>query len=394
MSFDVTFLGASGGPVEGSNCAVLIKPRLITYQDIIGAGLLDQVVCVDAGSGLFLLSEAIYADCASRSCAGCSCSDSGSRLLRLYNNSQPLLHYIKAPISHPFAGLLPQFLPFKHANDVLSQVRSYLVTHPHLDHINALAINSAGFTKDHPRVVYGSDQTVEALHKHIFNGVIWPRMDNFGILLLEERSYWHEFDINGGAYSVTMFDLSHGKLIKDDNNGMIPVLANCERLQKALLRALDIDHYLSSAFLITYKASGASLLVFGDFECDAVSKLTKNKRIWASIAPLVGHSLSGIVMECLSCNVVGDNELYGHLMPLHLIRELLVLKEECLAVQKRGLSIQQPLAGLNVVVTHVKECSEGHDPRKTILDQLEQLNVEHGLGVVFSIAFSGVSVVV
>lgn len=383
MSFDVTFLGASGGPVEGSNCAVLIKPRRISYKDVVDSGLRDQVVCVDAGSGLFLLSEAIYADCTS--------VGPGSRLLGLYNNSQPLLHYIRALMSQPFASLLPHLLPFKHANDVLAHVLSYLVTHPHLDHINALAINSAGFTRDHPRTVYGSDHTVNALHKHIFNGVVWPRMDDIGVLLLQERPYWHEFDINDGAYCVTMFDLSHGKLIKDDNNGLIPVLPNCKRLQKALLLTLDIDHYLSSAFLVTHKAQGASLLVFGDFECDSVSKLAKNRRIWNTIAPLVGRSLAGIVMECLSCNVVGDNELYGHLMPLHLIQELLVLQNECRKVHKGNL--QQPLAGLNVVVTHVKECAKGLDPRLIILDELEQLNVEHNLGVVFSIAFSGVSMV-
>ena len=31
--FDITFLGASGGPIEGSNCSLLIIPSYVDYNN-------------------------------------------------------------------------------------------------------------------------------------------------------------------------------------------------------------------------------------------------------------------------------------------------------------------------------------------------------------------------
>lgn len=60
MSFEITFLGSSGGPVEGTTCSIMIKPRKVSYQDILTKKLYHQLITIDAGSGLAQLTETIY----------------------------------------------------------------------------------------------------------------------------------------------------------------------------------------------------------------------------------------------------------------------------------------------------------------------------------------------
>jgi cAMP phosphodiesterase len=52
-----------------------------------------------------------------------------------------------------------------------------LITHAHLDHIrelSSLADNLCYFKRDYPLTVVGTPRVIEALKRHIFNGVIWP----------------------------------------------------------------------------------------------------------------------------------------------------------------------------------------------------------------------------
>ncbi|KAL9088637.1 MAG: hypothetical protein Q9159_002972 [Coniocarpon cinnabarinum] len=81
--------------------------------------------------------------------------------------------------SGPFAGLA---FPFESARaNALHLVRecvaTYLITHPHLDHLSAFAINTAAFhNTSRPKRLAALPSTVNAIKTHIFNDVIWPNL--------------------------------------------------------------------------------------------------------------------------------------------------------------------------------------------------------------------------
>lgn len=372
MSFEITFLGSSGGPLEGTTCAILIKPSDTTYHEILqDPSRLDRLLCIDAGAGLSSLTEIIYNEVyLNQPC---------SKLTKIYyNDSMPNIEdYCSTTTTTPFACLADSLisLPFKISQLIFSCIKSYLITHPHLDHISALVINSAGFSQANPRSIYGSNTTMRSLQKYIFNGIIWPNMPEFKLVHLNPQLYNEEFNVNNNQYTITMFELSHGKIASGNP-------ANCQH------------QYQSSAFLITYNPTAVSVLIFGDFESDMVSKLNTNGNIWRLIAPMIiAGKLSTIILECSNHSGL-DSELYGHLRPDHLIYELKQLRLECL---KWPGSSPIPLKDFNILVNHVKEPILEHDqqqiidPRKSILEHLNEMNEIEGLGIKFSIALSGVT---
>ena len=78
-----------------------------------------------------------------------------------------------------FAGL-----PFPHTSAranalhvVREHISTYLITHPHLDHVSGFVINTAAFhNTSRPKRVAALPFTVNALKKHIFNDIIWPNL--------------------------------------------------------------------------------------------------------------------------------------------------------------------------------------------------------------------------
>ena len=81
--------------------------------------------------------------------------------------------------SGPFAGLP---FPYESARAnalylVRECVSTYLITHPHLDHLSAFAINTAAFhNTSRPKRLAALPSTVNAIKSHIFNDVIWPNL--------------------------------------------------------------------------------------------------------------------------------------------------------------------------------------------------------------------------
>src|SRR6185436_4762310 len=70
------------------------------------------------------------------------------------------------------AGALPLALSRK---DQLA-IRHILITHAHLDHMAGLPLMLDNIFTDMNEIiwVYAIEETVQALHQHIFNNVIWP----------------------------------------------------------------------------------------------------------------------------------------------------------------------------------------------------------------------------
>ena len=312
-------------------------------------------------------------------------------------------------------------------------MENYLITHSHLDHVSALIINSAGFNnKLLNKIVYGSHCTINAIQKHLFNGKIWPNMPSFDIVDLRYMDSSHKFPIRVGKYDVKMFDLSHGEFSKlvEHEGGPHQLISSPQKIQNnnslnapsfemgehprrrssittipqnshgiVMMNSEALNHhYLSSAFLIKHHQQSSSILIFGDFESDLTSKLSRNSIIWQNVAPLVlSNQLSAIVLECSNSIEIDSNQLYGHLTPRLLIYELKQLQHECLRINSL---VNQPLLGLNVIVNHVKEPIlesnddeniQLQDPRKKVLIELNKLN---DLGCNFSIALSGTSIIV
>lgn len=426
MSFEITILGSSGGPLEGSTCSILLKPANISYHDIINDNLPDQVLCIDAGSGMGKLTEIIHQETTTKT--------SYCNFLQYYPDCETVSYYYhpNVTITTPFSNFQPG-RPILHTQNIFNNLQNYLISHSHLDHVCSVVINSAGFNKNMlNKILYGSHYTINAMQQHLFNGKIWPNMPSFKIVNLNYLESNRSERI--GIYTVKMFDLSHGefnKLTEDkedaqhhsnsnsnSNNiwgkrydrrrsSITTIPQNTSGLIIKNSEALN-HHYLSSAFLITLevpcttKEPPPSILVFGDFESDLTSKLSRNLFIWKSIAPLIlRNQLKAIVLECSNCKEIAANELYGHLTPKLLIYELKQLEHECKQLDTATTSTEQPLLGLNVIVNHVKEPiadpnqeSQLHDPRKRILAELNKLNEIEKLGCNISIALSGTSIIV
>lgn len=98
--------------------------------------------------------------------------------------------------SGPFTGFEAPFAcPEANAAHLhRNMIDTYLITHPHLDHIAGFVINTAGLPGTRPKRLAGSPSTIAAFKTHIFNNVIWPNLS----------------DENNGAGLVTYMRLVEG----------------------------------------------------------------------------------------------------------------------------------------------------------------------------------------
>lgn len=103
-------------------------------------------------------------------------SDAGSEISWRSSSPQPTITTLNAGA---FAGL-----PFPYASAranavhvVREHVATYLITHPHLDHLSGFVINTAAFhNTSKPKRLAALPFTVNSIKTHIFNDVIWPNL--------------------------------------------------------------------------------------------------------------------------------------------------------------------------------------------------------------------------
>ncbi|KAI5956189.1 PDE1 [Candida jiufengensis] len=422
MSFEITFLGTSGGPLEGNTCSILLKSTNIEYSKLLEVEddkptelkENDEILVIDAGSGMGKLTDIIYQES--------TFQKSSCNLLNYYYDSEPISYYYHNTIklNQPFKNF-NIFNTISYTKLIFNKLNNFLISHPHLDHVSSLIINSAGFpTNNPPKQVFGSKYTMNALQNHFFNGIVWPNMPNFDILNLNNLEFEKSTSI--GNYEVEMFPLSHGELNmieskkhKHKENGSneeegderrhssvttIPAGVDEQEYIKTKIEQSKVDdpttsHYQSTAFLITRNDS--SVLIFGDFESDKISKLEYNLKIWKRISPLIlQKQLKLIILECSNSFEIDENKLYGHLTPKYVVYELKELEKQ---IKELNKDIEQPLKGLNIIINHIKEPILSNkrqikDPRKQILTELNKLNVDENLGCFFSIALSGTTIIV
>lgn len=300
--FDVVTLGARGGIEDGNLSAFMIAP----------AGDARAVTC-DAGS---LVNGLRVAD------------------------QKGALDAVKVPDDSAYTRV----------GYVLSeQIKGYLVSHAHLDHVAGLVIASPD---DSRKPIYGLPSVLEDIQGTYFNWQAWPNFGSGGKepqlkkYALTPLAPGEPRELAGTAMRVTAYPLSHG--------GME-----------------------STAFLI--ESGDDALLCFGDTGPDEVEKSRAIAGVWAAVAGLVKEKrLKAVIIEVSYANAQPDKQLFGHLTPAWLQKSLVELE----AAAGAG-----SLKKLPVVVSHIKySLKKGDTPAQTILDELEAGN---SLGVRYIVPEQG-----
>lgn len=221
-------------------------------------------------------------------------------------------------------------------------IKGYLISHPHLDHISGMIINSVD---DTVKQVYAMEHCINVMKAHYFNWQSWPNLANDGNApALNKYRYQQltegvEIPVKETEMSVQAFPLSHSK------------------------------PYSSTAFLVRHGDDYA--LYFGDTGPDEVEQADHMKRVWAAVVPLVKSAkLKGVFLEVSYPNAQLDRHLYGHLTPKWFMKEFEVLGR---------LAGKEHLRNLNVVVTHIKPVGNNEEMIRKELGMANSL----GLRLIF-----------
>jgi cAMP phosphodiesterase len=221
-----------------------------------------------------------------------------------------------------------------------NNIRGYLISHPHLDHIAGLILNSPD---DSPKPIYGLPFCLEAIQETYFNWKSWPNFGDRGTKPLNKYRYTivsgqEETPLEGTSMFVRAFPLSHAKPGQ------------------------------STAFLIRHAEN--YLLYLGDTGADTIEGSDNLERLWHAISPLMtAGKVKAIFVEVSFANTRPDQLLFGHLTPRLLMDEMKRLSQ----LSGDGLK-QCPL-----VITHVKPDT----PSDEIKRELDQLN-ELGFKLIFA----------
>ncbi|ODV61468.1 3',5'-cyclic-nucleotide phosphodiesterase PDE1, partial [Ascoidea rubescens DSM 1968] len=402
IKFDISVLGSSGGPLEINCCSYLIKTSNISYTSILSQNLINHFICIDAGSGYASFNkmisnenEFLFKNTSVNTNTNTNTDTntdtnttttnkiigkihSNNLILNSYNDSLNFLDYTNCSLSTLNLNCTQLKLnPSQITSKLFDLIESYFITHPHLDHILALIINSAGFNQNSSnnylsKKIYGSNFTINALKTHIFNGIIWPDLSKYDKLLqFIEINDEKNLNINlNSIFNIKPFSLNHGVVSDGSLNHQI---------------------YKSNCFFIQNNFNLNSILIFGDFEANSI----KNGKIWDHASLLIyKNQLSGIIIECSTENLPDGVPLYGHMTPNNLFNEFISLNEKLQNLHKKNntkITHQNSLNGLNILITHVKESYTQFDPRKKILNQLNNLNDKYQFGLKFTIIFPGVT---
>ena len=248
------------------------------------------------------------------------------------------------------AVIVPPESPFTRVGYLLiEQIKGYLISHAHLDHIAGLVIASPDDSK---KPIYGLPSVLEDIQATYFNWEAWP---NFGSGGKEPQLKKYDMtpltpgerrDLQGTAMQATAYPLSHGGVE-------------------------------STAFLI--ESGENALLCFGDTGPDEVEKSANMQEIWVAVAERVKQKqLKAIIIETSYTNAQPDQQLFGHLTPAWLQKSLGTLE---------ALAGTGSLKELPVVISHVKySLKKGDLPQDKILTELEAGNT---LGVRYIIPEQG-----
>ncbi|KAL8693433.1 MAG: hypothetical protein Q9218_001743 [Villophora microphyllina] len=353
--------GAGGGPNEDNVTGLLVRSTARSWTR-------DSVLAVDAGVHLAAIIK-IFEEHLPRASVGKSNTAPSTIIPTNGDNSTTPIETGKQKLcmtTGPFANLeLPYESAKANATYVFRNlISTYLITHPHLDHVAGFAINTAALQQTLRRKrVAALPSTIEAIKEHIFNGIIWPNLSDEGDGAVGFVSY--DRLVDGGnvalgdgegrgyievcdGLAVKGWSVSHGECMRHSQHGSYSVEPNdpgyspyySRRSSRKEMSSGSIDlgrgqnfpqasekkAYDSAAYFLRDEHTGKEVLIFGDVEPDSVSMNPRTARVWQDAATkLAAGLLTGILIECSYDNSQSDSMLFGHLTPRHLVAELRTL---------------------------------------------------------------------
>lgn len=237
---------------------------------------------------------------------------------------------------------------------VYQNINAYLLSHAHLDHTSAHYLNGPADVYGGKKPIMGLQSTIDNISGNIYNWSTWADFVALGYYEYSVLPTGISTPIPGTSMTVEAYPVSHGA------------------------------PYESTAFLI--ESDGYYVLYFGDVGPEGVEGTGLITSVWERIAPLIAEgSLLGMFLEVSYAEGRPDDLLFGHLTPSWMMAELHTLAQLVDASNPR-----EALAGLPVVVTHIKPVLQRIEPpRNVIARQLEQLN---DLGVDFIFPAQGMRI--
>ncbi|KAL8930038.1 MAG: hypothetical protein Q9172_000123 [Xanthocarpia lactea] len=362
-AFQIIILGAGGGPNEDNVTGLLVRSTARPWTR-------DSVLAVDAGvhlAAIIKIFEEHLPQASLRKTAITSAAATPVNGDNLYTPTETT----KAKLymsTGPFANLeLPHETAKANATYVFrSLISTYLITHPHLDHVAGFAINTAALQQTLRRKrVAALPSTIEAIKEHIFNGIIWPNLSDEGEGAVGFVSY--DRLVDGGnvalgdgegrgyievcdGLAVKGWSVSHGECMRHMHHqgsyssesteaGYSPYYSRRSSRKDMSSGSMDSIRsqsfsqvspekkaYDSAAYFLRDEHTGKEVLIFGDVEPDSVSLNPRTARVWQdAAAKLSAGLLTGVLIECSYDDSQPDGMLFGHLTPRHLVIELGVL---------------------------------------------------------------------
>ena len=244
-------------------------------------------------------------------------SNLSSYMISRYNSNR----YILMDASTIHAGIQKAIQLKSLKGDVTTILREnitgYFISHPHLDHLAGMIINSPDDTN---KPIYGLPFCLTAIRDKYFS---WKTWANFGDTGEEPKLKKYNY-----------VEMTPG----------IPVITEAAAFEVSAFPLSHSAPYESTAFLI--KNNNSYLLYLGDTGADEVEKSNNLDQLWIKIGPLIKqHLLKAIFIEVSFANDQKRELLFGHLTPMLLMEEM------------KKLSVfagQENMKNLNVVITHQK----------------------------------------
>ena len=202
-------------------------------------------------------------------------------------------------------------------NVLRNYIKAYFISHPHLDHVAGLIINSP---EDSAKSIYGLPFCLDVLKEKYFSWASWANFGDEGEKPVLKK--YHYAPLNPGeeiavphtSLFVEAYPLSHG------------------------------TPYQSTAFLV--RSGEDYLLYLGDTGADTVEHSNKLHLLWEAVAPLIRKGrLKSVFIEVSFPDEQPEKLLFGHLTPKLLGQEIAELAR---------LSGANGVRGLPVVITHRK----------------------------------------
>ncbi len=208
---------------------------------------------------------------------------------------------------------------FRDSADVVlkTYIKAYLISHPHLDHVSGLIINSPA---DTTKSIYGTQFCLSRLQNSLFTWQVWANFGDKGEQPKLNKYHYKDLvvgvttPIEHTTMSVQAFVLSHS------------------------------SPFQSTAFLI--KNNDDYVLYLGDTGADSIEHSNNLHQLWQQVAPLIkSKMLKGIFIEVSYTNEQPLNKLFGHLTPSLLMEEM---NELAL------LAGVDAMKNFPIIITHIK----------------------------------------